>query len=114
MTPGFQTVLHIAKDMQQAHRWRVTQHLAYHSATGDNFSVPPGFVTNLTSAIRIEGRHTPASVLHDYLLAETDLPRRDCDEYFLEAMTTLGVNVLVRYLMYAGARIGSLFSNFRR
>jgi len=106
MTPGFQTVLHIAKDMQQAHRWRVTQHLAYHSGDGSNFSVPPGY------KIRIEfvDRSTPADVLYAYLLAETDLPRRDCDEHFFEAMTTLEVNVIVRYLMYAGARIGGILN----
>ena len=109
MTPGFQTVLHIAKDMQMSHRWRVTQHLAYHSGDGSNFSVPPGYKIRIVFV----DRGTPADILYAYLLADTDLPRRDCDEYFLEAMTTLEDNALARYLMYAGARIGSVWARFR-
>ena len=74
-------------------------------------SVPRGFITDLASIPRIlhslipvNGRHSPAAIVHDYLYATQRCTRKQADETFLWAMESLGVNAVRRYAMYAGVR----------
>jgi hypothetical protein len=90
--------------------------LAYISdVLGTVIVVPKGFRTDYASVPRIlwsilppSGKYTKAAVVHDYLCVTKICPRDKADKVFLEAMEDLGVSPVVRHIMYAGVRVGSL------
>lgn len=63
-------------------------------------SVPRGFKTDLTTRW-FEGRHTEASVLHDYLLV-TGHPWPVANHMMYQAMLTLNVHPLRRSIIMLG------------
>lgn len=103
--------------------WRLETPLVYEVGTegsGREIMVPVGFTTDGASVPRMFwfllptwGRYSRAAVVHDILLvrlAANDphpeaTSRADADAVFLEAMGVLGVNLLVRYLMWAAVRL---------
>ncbi len=101
----------------------------------DEWTVPTGFRTDLTSVPRpfrwlidVGGDHAPAAVLHDYLTRPqpVDLPERrhefgrslagvayraavnrsDADGVFRRVLHELGMSAPRRWLMWAGVRVG--------
>lgn len=89
-----------------------------------DITVPVGFITDGASIPRIFrpflpvwGRWGRAAVIHDYLIYRHRIgdphpsapTRRDVDRIFYEAMKVSNVGVIPRWLMWGGARIGSLF-----
>ena len=52
------------------------------------------------------GTYWLAAVLHDFLYRETDRTKEECDLLFLEAMKSLGVDLLLREAIYEGVRFG--------
>ncbi len=97
----------------------------------DEWTVPAGFHTDLTSVPRpfrwlidVGGDHAPAAVLHDYLTRPQDrtvelsrgtsttrrrppVPRSDADGVFRRILhRDLGVSAPRRWLMWAGVRVG--------
>ncbi len=92
----------------------------------DEWTVPAGFRTDLTSVPRsfrwlvdVGGDHAPAAVLHDHLtrpqgrialascgLAITPVNRSDADGIFRRVLGELGVSAPRRWLMWAGVRVG--------
>jgi hypothetical protein len=92
--------------------------LAYR-AKHDTFEVPVGQATDFASVPRVfawliprYGRYTMAAILHDYLCrvaVESDvISRVDADGIFLQAMRTLKVAFLRRWIMWTGVRLGAL------
>ena len=92
------------------------------------FVVPVGFKTDYASIPRLlwnvlspVGRYDAAAVLHDYLyrtgkLHGQPISRADADAIFNEAMTVLKVDMLQRWVIYAGVRVGGwvVWNNYRR
>ncbi len=99
----------------------------------DQWTVPAGFRTDLTSVPRpfrwlidVGGDHAPAAVLHDYLtrprpfpyltaeapsgietVIRPPVPRSDADGVFRRVLhRDLGVSAPRRWLMWAGVRVG--------
>ncbi len=89
----------------------------------DEWTVPAGFRTDLTSVPRpfrwlidVGGDHAPAAVLHDYLsrgylwpmtgAIGTLVNRSDADGIFRRVLGELGVSAPRRWLMWAGVRAG--------
>ncbi len=97
----------------------------------DEWTVPAGFRTDLTSVPRpfrwlidVGGDHAPAAVLHDYLTRSRkmvyrdvypspvirglcpSLSRSDADGVFRRVLHELGVSAPRRWLMWAGVRVG--------
>ncbi len=95
----------------------------------DEWTVPAGFRTDLTSAPRpfrwlidVGGDHAPAAVLHDYLTrprriqhaaigpgwayAPPLVSRSDADGVFRRVLHELEVSAPRRWLMWAGVRVG--------
>jgi hypothetical protein len=76
----------------------------------DFASVPRPFVWFLPRY----GRYTKAAILHDYLCKEKVatglLSRADADGIFRQAMRTLDVPFLRRWIMWAAVRVGALSS----
>jgi len=77
------------------------------------YSVPTGFVTDFASIPRIThpiipklGRYNRPAILHDYLYASGDFPRRTADTIFLLAMKNVGVSAARRQIMYLAVRVG--------
>lgn len=81
--------------------------------------VPPGFVTDLASVpwfgrfyVSVDGDHTKAAIVHDFLytrasaVAFPNLPRREADQVFREALRLRGVGPVKTWIMYAAVRIG--------
>ena len=77
--------------------------------------VPSGFETDLASVPRLPivynlwgNRAHREAVLHDYLYsigATPDLPRKDCDELFRQAMISRGTPWWIYQPMYLGVRM---------
>lgn len=117
------TMTHLEADDWR--RWRVESPLRYAMTNGKAVTVPVGFETDGTSVPRVLwtflptfGRHSRASVVHDYLcdrikagspnpLAKT---RAEADRVFFEALRDCGVNVIWRSVMWAAVRVGGMVS----
>lgn len=85
----------------------------YEDETGRyEINVPAGFITDFASVPRLfwvilppTGRYGKAAVVHDFLYKEGQLPRKQCDKIFLEAMMVLGVSKWKRQIMYWAVRL---------
>jgi hypothetical protein len=99
-------------------RWATLDELTY-VAKRRAFTVKRGFQTDFASVPRYfvwlfpaSGRYTKAAILHDYLCGEPvdndEISRGEADGIFRQAMRTLEVAFLRRWLMWAGVRIGAL------
>lgn len=91
--------------------WQLNTDLVYEAADGRAFAVPAGYVTDFVSlrripiAYRIAGnRAHRAAVLHDWLISEQIVPRREADDLFLEAMLATGVPGDIARLMHLAVR----------
>src|SRR5690348_6275440 len=97
--------------------WTVLRPFEY-QAKADCYTVDPGQKTDFASVPRLfvwfipkYGRYTKAAILHDHLcdLAhQGGIERRDADAIFRQAMRTLGVPFLRRWMMWAAVRWGAL------
>jgi len=98
--------------------------LIYKPSTADiTITVPVGFTTDYASVPRIlwnilppTGKYTKASVIHDYLyFYDGEYTRKQADAIFLEAMESLDVGFITRYVMWSGVRMGGWvpWSNYR-
>jgi len=102
-------------DTKSKFRYKLDAELIYtRSVKGEFFSytVPKGFISDLTSSPRIfwsiippSGTYNKASLLHDYVYSTKLLPRDQADKLFLEATTSLNVNVFIRKSMYYALRL---------
>lgn len=98
--------------------WRLGKPLYYESDILERLiRVPQGFETDFASIPRFfhrlipkNGLHDPAAVIHDYLYSRNgrvglfELPRKVCDQIFLEAMEVVGVGWFNRHAMYRAVR----------
>ena len=76
--------------------------------------VPKGFVTDYASIPKLlraiilpYGKHSGASVVHDYLYSkgcELNIERKKADKIFLEILKEEGVNPILARLMYIAVR----------
>jgi len=100
--------------------WSVLRAFEYQAAW-DRYEVPVAERTDFASVPRIfiwfiptYGRYTKAAVLHDHLCRlarEGTFKRREADGIFRQAMRTLGVAFLRRWIMWAGVRFGAVPTN---
>lgn len=84
---------------------RVVMPLRWVASDGRKVEVPVGFITDKTTCAP-EGDHTRAAVIHDYLYETQIVERKAADQYFLEAMIDDKVAAGIRWLLYAGVRVG--------
>ena len=114
------------KDLYGRRRWRLGEPLIYEvggPGSGRVIRVPNDFVTDGPSIPRILRRilpvwaiYSPAGVIHDYLCyliarnnPHPEAPTRDdADRIFFDAMTALNVGRVEKYVLYWGARLGTL------
>lgn len=97
--------------------WRTTQPLEF-DGYNDEFTVNPGFATDLVSVPTVfswfiprAGRYARAAVLHDYLWRNPEkINRRDADTRFRRQMELDGVSLLRRWMMWAVVRAISIGS----
>ena len=94
-------------------KWLLVEALCYRSKSGELVTVPSGVVTDLASIPKpfrlffsVNGSHRKAAVLHDDQYKIKSRTRLECDQLFLEAMESCGVNWLKRWSMYLGVRAG--------
>jgi hypothetical protein len=94
-------------------KWKLLEPLEYRARTGAILIVPAGFITDFASVPRLlwrvlppSGPYNEAAVLHDYLYRTSIVPRKRADELFREAMQSLGVSRVTRWIMYLGVRAG--------
>lgn len=100
--------------------WRLAAPISYVTDFGVQIDVPVGFETDFASVPRPfwvvfprDDKWTKAAVIHDWLYNrrgkyDPDKPalkREDCDKTFLEAMDTLGVDLIHRRSMYRAVRM---------
>jgi hypothetical protein len=84
---------------------------------GKTITVPKDFVSDLASVPRIPlawwlagGHGNRASLVHDKLLDDNEVPRKVADQVFREALKASGAPGWRTWLMYAGVRIGAWWS----
>lgn len=92
---------------------RLVAPLVYEARSGQSFTVPAGFRTDLASipqalqaVIGKWERHAPAAVLHDWLYYRQITTRREADWLFAEALYAAGVPVWKRAAMWLAVRVG--------
>jgi uncharacterized protein DUF1353 len=110
-------------------RWALLRPLTY---TGDPFgyehdryTVPRGYITDLTSSPRVThfiapvaGKHSATSVLHDWLITH-GIPAGlinsiDTDGLFRRSLKDQGIPPIKRWIWWTGVRWGALGSRARR
>ena len=93
--------------------WRLEEDVVYEGRT-DRFVVPAGFLTDFASVPRVfvwllprYGDYTRSAILHDWLVDQPTVSRRDADGLFRRSMRELGVSLVRRWAMWAAVRAGS-------
>jgi Protein of unknown function (DUF1353) len=109
--------LHVDVEELDASAWKLLQAFEYQAQT-ERYTVPANQRTDFASVPRAfvwfiptYGRYTKAAILHDHLcdLARAGtFDRRDADGIFRQAMRSLGVAFLRRWIMWAAVRWGAL------
>jgi len=99
--------------------WRLDRPLVYDSDLVGRVTAPAGFRTDLASVPRVPivylmwgDRAHRESVIHDYLFridATPDVSWSKANRVFLEAMKCRGVAWWIRYPMYSGVMVGSIW-----
>lgn len=100
--------------------WELIRPLTYWSDYLQcNVEVPAGFKTDFASVPRVPIAYTlfgdrahREAVIHDYLFRKDSIPKvsfMDANIVFLEAMTLRGKSPFVRYSMFLGVCLGSIF-----
>lgn len=84
-------------------RGGVTTELVVPKGTPTNFASVPWFAR---SVVPVSGKHTEASVVHDYCYAGKVLPRFESDWLFLTGMRTARVRPWRRWIAYLAVRFG--------
>jgi hypothetical protein len=116
---GFPDGLRVDVEAISARRWRVLTAFVYR-AQREEYVVPAGEETDFASVPRpfvwlipTYGRYTKAAILHDWLCrraATGDFSRRDADGIFRQAMRTLNVAFLRRWVMWGAVRWGAFLT----
>lgn len=103
----------VLKMLKSGEEWQLQAPLSYIHKSGLIITVPRGFITDLASIPRlfhslipVNGRHSPAAILHDYLYATQTVSRKQADGFFFDAMEDIGVNPIRRKAMYWAVRLG--------
>lgn len=93
------------------------EELVYVTEAGETITVPVGSQADGCSTPKAVwnlippfGAYWMAAVLHDYLYRKTERPKEECDLLFLEAMKSLGVDLLLRQTIYEGVHLGGAWS----
>lgn len=99
--------------------WVTRNPLLYESDLAGMIEVPAGFYTDFASVPRVPvayaffgDRAHRESVIHDYLFRKDAVPNvsfMTANRVFLEAMKLRGKSFLIRYPMYWGVCLGSIF-----
>lgn len=111
--------LKVAIEQIDAKQWRVVEPLRWVSGNGDVVEVPSGSTTDFASTPRPlvwlkprTGRHTAASVIHDYLWrVECPAGRmtyRTADRIFRDVMRDAEVPLLRRWVGWAAVRLAAI------
>ncbi len=93
-------------------KWRLSQTFEYRTKSGKAIRVPGGFTTDFASIPKMfwsilppYGKWGKAAVVHDYLYyINKEYTREQADDIFKEAMGVLGVNWLVKGILYNAVR----------
>jgi len=87
--------------------------LVYVTNTGEVITVPAGAESDGCSTPQAVwnllppfGLYWKAALLHDYLYRKTTRLKDECDLLFLEAMASLGVDLITREAIYEGVHLG--------
>ncbi len=91
--------------------WRLLEPLVYVARDGRRFAVPTGFSTDYASVPRVplaylvagNTAHRPA-VLHDWLIRQRVVPRREADDLFYEACQSIGLPEFRASVMHLAVR----------
>lgn len=93
--------------------WRLLAPFSYLDPDHGLIEVPAGFTTDFASVPRLPltfallGSYGhAAAVMHDCLYRSRQLPRKDADRVFLNALRSSGIARWRAYAMWAGVRIG--------
>ena len=92
-------------------QWKLHTPFTYQIRAGEAVRVPEGFVTDFASIPQAfwsilppHGQYAAAAVVHDFLYKHHKYTRKRSDQIFKEGMKVLGVNWLVRWIMYQAVR----------
>lgn len=102
-------------DIWTAGEFVVVDPLDFTAASGANYIVPKGFITNFASVPKVvqllpgfdvNGDSRMPATLHDWLYASHLELRSVCDDLLREALISVGVPRLLADQFYMGVRVG--------
>lgn len=95
------------------HEFVVLSPLSFRSQSGEEFTIPAGFITDFASypavarfVFGVNDKSRYAAVLHDYLYSQQIGTRKQADVLFREALAHVGVEGWKRAILYRAVRIG--------
>lgn len=95
----------------KGNKWEVEKNYQV-SVLNTTIKIKKGFVSDLASIPRIMwfilppfGRYTEASVVHDYLYFNAELPRKKCDEIFFILMLRNNVDYYTAKILFYTVRL---------
>lgn len=107
----------IAVRTSDGHNFVLLEELVYVTEAGETITAPVGATTDgcstpkeIWNMIPPFGQYWMGAVLHDYLYRMSGKPKDQCDLIFLEAMQSLGVDLLLRETIYEGVHLGGEWS----
>ena len=96
-------------------KFRIIEEFSYHVGSYDSedkITVPVGYETDFASIPKFmwgvlppHGKYAKAAVIHDYLYSHAIISKEYADNVFNEAMTVLGVNDNLRFLMFSAVKL---------
>lgn len=109
----------IKRNVKRPGTFILTHLFLFVTQAGYAIQVPSGFVTDLASIprvlrllIQVNGRHSDAAIIHDWLYYKKGrvglrtFTRKQCDDFFFEAMLESGVPKWKAWTMWSGVRVG--------
>ena len=87
--------------------WILLAPLPFYSVVmGRIVEAPEGYITNFVSFEALKNVGQRPSTIHDFLYDCEDVPREIADRVFLEALESVGVNIVLDGAMWLGVRLG--------
>ena len=109
--PRFPFLNPVLSPLTSGSQWRLMEDYWVSLSIGDMLLIPQGFETDFASVPRFFWRvlppwdkHLRAALLHDFLYQDGRFSQAVCDEYFNDAMVSLGIAPWKRWLLYRAVK----------
>lgn len=109
----------IVHPLPDGNNWITEDWISLSYGNDKSIFVPKGFKTDFGSIVSFlwaivgapaTGKHRRGVLFHDWIYATQQIPRKEADDICLEIMKFDETNVIQRYMIYYGVRMGGFIS----